>query len=87
MLFEFGPAKSASNPDKHGVDFVEAQKAFDDSRLVSLRARDSGEARRMAIAMTGDLHRAVIYTLRDDIVRIISVRRARRDENAGYDGR
>jgi uncharacterized DUF497 family protein len=36
MKFEFDPAKSASNKDKHGIDFVEAQVLWADGWLMRL---------------------------------------------------
>ena len=35
MEFEFDPAKSAANKDKHGIDFVEAQALWLDGGLAS----------------------------------------------------
>jgi hypothetical protein len=82
--FEFDPAKSATNHDKHGIDFIEAQElwnvpAFDQpSPFVS-------EPRRLRTARLGERFWTAVYTLRDGLVRLISVRRARSGEVIHYD--
>ncbi|MBC2774353.1 BrnT family toxin [Rhizobium sp. AQ_MP] len=85
MDFEFDPAKSASNKDKHGVDFVEAQALWRDKLRLIIRAKYVGEARYALIAeMDGRLWVAV-YVLRSETVRLISVRRARAMEKERYE--
>ena len=37
MQFEFDPEKSRANQAKHGIDFVEAQRLWDDSDLVEIK--------------------------------------------------
>ena len=51
MKFEFDPAKSARNKDKHGIDFVEAQVLWADEGLevVLSKSRMTDEARFLAI--------------------------------------
>tara|TARA_R110002020_G_scaffold152155_3_gene329808 strand:- start:659 stop:796 length:138 start_codon:yes stop_codon:yes gene_type:complete len=45
MEFEFDPAKSASNKDKHGIDFVEARLCGETSiPLHFLRVRKMNSA-------------------------------------------
>ena len=38
MEFEFDPEKSASNKDKHGIDFIEAQALWQDGGAILVRA-------------------------------------------------
>jgi hypothetical protein len=77
MQFEFDPAKSAANKDKHGIDFVEAQALWDDLRRAEFDARQLPESRSGLIgAYEGKLWTA-IFTMRGEVVRIISVRRSR----------
>ena len=46
MNFEFDPGKSASNQAKHGLDFIEAQKLWNDANRVRIAAKIvAGEAR------------------------------------------
>jgi uncharacterized protein len=81
MLFEFDPAKSAANKMKHGIDFVEAQARWlDPGRL----ARISTEVRWQVVARHGDKTWSAFVTRRGEAIRIISVRRARREEEAVY---
>jgi uncharacterized protein len=80
MEFEFDSAKSAANKEKHGVDFVEAQGIWADDRSLDLEATSSGEPRRLAIGLIGKRHWTAVWTRRGDNIRIISVRRARKEE-------
>ena len=86
MNFEFDPAKSAANLVKHGIDFEEAQAIWDDAALIVAPARAEEEPRWLAVGRIGRRHWTAIYTVRDGVVRIISVRRARGDEIDAYQG-
>ncbi|WP_348635463.1 BrnT family toxin [Neorhizobium galegae] len=50
MDFEFDPAKSKSNKDKHGVDFVDAQALWKDKLRLVIKARHVNEPRYALIA-------------------------------------
>ncbi len=80
MEFEFDPVKSASNKEKHGIDFVEAQILWLDSMLLEIPARTSDEPRFVIIGRIGDGHWSGVVTYREDRIRIISVRRSRKEE-------
>lgn len=80
MEFEFDPAKSASNKEKHGLDFVEAQELWADSRAIDLAVLSFGEPRRLVIGLIGARHWTAVWTPRGQNIRIISVRRSRKDE-------
>ena len=84
-MFEFDPAKSAANKVKHGIDFVEAQAIWLDNKIVVFEARMDDEPRFAATGRIGDLMWTAIGTIRSDSVRLISVRRARRDEIELYE--
>lgn len=86
-MFEFDPAKSRSNLDKHGIDFLEAQNLWLDERLLVVPARlvAGHEPRWLAIGLIGGKYWSAIFTLREANVRIISVRRARQEEVRLYD--
>lgn len=86
MEFEYDPAKSASNRAKHGIDFVTAQALWLDERRIEVQARTSDEQRWLTVAKIGDRVWAAVFTLRDDRIRIISVRRARQEEVELYEG-
>lgn len=85
MEFEFDPAKSEANKAKHGIDFVAAQELWYDLYAVDLNAGHAAEPRRIRIGLIFGLLWAGIYVLRDERVRIISVRRARIQERRFYE--
>ena len=86
MSFEYDPAKSAANEAKHGIDFEEAQALWGDPWLLEAPARTEDEPRFLAVGMIGDRHWAAVWTPRGETRRIISVRRARKEEVARYEG-
>ena len=83
-MFVYDLAKSRSNRLKHGIDFVEAQKLWEDPRLLEVRARKPGELRYMLIGRIDETVWTAIVTYRGDLIRIISVRRARSNEREAY---
>jgi uncharacterized DUF497 family protein len=85
MEFEFDPRKSTANKRKHGIDFVEAQVLWEDPDRLQVPARTQGEPRLMLIGRIGDKHWSAIFTLRDDRIRMISVRRSRTKEGERYE--
>lgn len=88
MMFKYDEQKSQTNQRKHGIDFVEAQRMWLDAQAVEieLRTRD-GEERFQIIARLDDLIWSAIFTYRESKVRIISVRRARKEEVYFYENR
>jgi uncharacterized DUF497 family protein len=54
--FEFDPAKSAANQEKHGIDFVRAQELWRDSIRVEVPARTTDEARWLVIGRIDGRH-------------------------------
>jgi uncharacterized protein len=82
--FEYDPAKSQSNQDKHGIDFVRAQLLWSDGRRVLVPARSTTEAREAIIASLDGVLWTAVFTMRGSAVRIISVRRSRDEEAEGY---
>lgn len=88
MEFEFDPDKSAANKAKHGIDFVEAQALWLDDGLevVLSKHRESEEERFLAIGRIDAKQWTAICTFRGEAIRIISVRRARKEEVGYYEG-
>ncbi|WP_309664568.1 BrnT family toxin [Tabrizicola sp.] len=82
--FEFDPVKSAANHHKHGIDFVEAQALWRVAGLDQVLAY-TGEARKLRTARIGATFWSAVYTERGAALRIISVRRARKDEVDDYE--
>ena len=80
MDFEFDPNKSLSNKVKHGIDFEEAQLLWDDELLVSLNAKEGEELRYLSIGRIGQRFWSAVYAIRGERIRLISVRRSRKQE-------
>ncbi|MBT3967963.1 MAG: BrnT family toxin [Gammaproteobacteria bacterium] len=85
MCFEFDPAKSEINRNKHGIDFYEAQSLWLDSEIVELKSSFEGEDRYLAIGTIGAKYWTAVYTYRAGKIRIISVRRSRSKEVRFYE--
>jgi len=84
--FEFDPAKSASNLEKHGIDFTALQALWDDPVRVEIPARTVDEPRWLVIGRIAGRHWSAVVTYREQRVRIISARRSRKEETALYEG-
>jgi uncharacterized protein len=84
--FEFDPAKSASNLEKHGIDFDAIQAIWQDGMRVEIRARTTDEPRWLLAGQIENKHWSVVVTYRGQRVRIISARRSRKEEVALYEG-
>ena len=80
MEFEFDSNKSQSNKKKHGIDFYQAQELWDDSDLIEIPARTSDEPRFLVVGKISGEHWSAIITWRREKIRIISVRRSRKEE-------
>ncbi len=48
-VFEFDLKKSESNQDKHGINFTDAQKLWNDPDYVQVKAKSDGEIRYLII--------------------------------------
>ena len=86
MEFDFDTRKSEENKRKHGIDFVEAQTLWDNPDLIEIPARTVDESRCVVIGRIKDKHWSGIITYRDEKIRIISVRRSRKEEVEIYEG-
>ena len=85
MEFDFDSRKSEANKGKHGIDFVEAQALWNDPDLIEILARTTDEPRYLAIGRIGEKHWSGVIAYRKDRVRIISVRRSRKEEIEIYE--
>jgi uncharacterized protein len=93
MRFEWDPRKDRVNREKHGISFELAQRVFDDPNHLSLQDRhEGGEERWQTLGLIGP-HAIVLvaHTFEDEhgeeVVRIISARKATRAERRLYDER
>jgi uncharacterized protein len=83
--FEFDPAKSESNREKHRIDFVEAQRLWDDPQLLEIPAKTDDEPRFLMIGQVNAKHWSAVIAYRGVYIRLISVRRSRIEEVALYE--
>ena len=85
MQFEYDPAKSAANKEKHGIDFEEAQFLWDDPCAITADAQSDSEPRFLVIGRIHEVFWTAVITYRGNAIRIISVRRSRKVEVIHYD--
>ena len=83
--FEFDDKKSQTNLDKHGIDFVDAQRLWADPDLIEVQARSTDEPRSLVIGVIEDKFWSAVITNRGEVIRIISVRRSRTTEVVIYE--
>jgi uncharacterized DUF497 family protein len=81
--FEWDDDKSRTNLGKHGIDFEDASGIF--YGPIILRQSDrNNEERWIAIGSLEDRLIAVVFTRRANAIRIMSARRARKNEKREY---
>jgi len=82
--FEWDSQKRLLNIAKHGIDFVDAIQIFQDQDRIEAESTQGGELRFKTIGMLNSLVIFLVYTLRGSSKRIISARRASRNERQIY---
>jgi uncharacterized protein len=91
LRFEWDPQKDAANQRKHRVSFEEARTVFYDERALLIRDPDEGEEDRFLLLGFSAALRALVvchcYREDDSVIRIISARRANREERRTYERR
>ena len=87
--FEWDDAKAEANLRKHRISFRTASRVFDDvfALIEQDVSEDYDENRYLATGLVEGLLITVAYTERDDRVRIISARKANKNEQRAYDRR
>jgi hypothetical protein len=88
LEFEWYPAKARENFRKHGVSFEEAITIFGDPRLLTAPdIQHSSEEERFLAIGRSEQERLItlIYTERDERIRIISARLAEKWERREYE--
>jgi len=88
LIFEWDPQKAKSNLEKHGVSFEEASTAFQDT--LSLTIDDplhSIDEERLILIGMSQKNRVlvVVHTERGDNIRIITARKAIKEERKSYE--
>ncbi|MFZ5732714.1 MAG: BrnT family toxin [Pseudomonadota bacterium] len=81
--FEWNDRKAELNFAKHDISFDDASGKFY-GRLVVRRSDRNDEERWLAIGFSEERLIAVAFTRRGDVIRIISARRARKNEERDY---
>lgn len=86
-MYEWDEAKREANLRKHGLDFDDADKVFENPSRVTFEVEVRGEVRWLDIALveTDGIVLALVYTVRGYNIRIISFRKASRKERRIYD--
>jgi uncharacterized DUF497 family protein len=86
VRYSFDPAKQASNLKIHGFDFADAQRVIESGKTVTFEDRrfDYGEERYVTLGPLGDTLVVVVTAETEDRIRILSMRKADRHEQAIY---
>jgi uncharacterized protein len=83
MRFEWDERKRQANLAKHGLDFLDADLVFR-GRHYSYPSEHQGEDRWVTVGLLEAREVALVWTTRGDATRLISFRRARREERRQY---
>lgn len=91
IRFEWDPAKAASNQKKHGVSFEEAQSVFYDEFAMQFfdEENSESEARFLMLGFSDQARLLIVCHCEREhgnVIRIISARKATRNEAKHYPG-
>ncbi|NET56285.1 MAG: BrnT family toxin [Symploca sp. SIO2E6] len=86
MAYQWNRDKAAKNLRKHGIDFADAVSVFSDNLAITISDERFDEERFVTIGLDA-LGRVlvVVYTLRGDEIRLISARKATRQERQQFE--
>jgi hypothetical protein len=82
--FEWDEAKRLANIEKHDIDFRRARLLFDGRTILITLVPKPVEIRLSAIGELDGRMVTAYWTIRGRMIRLISVRRARREERRKY---
>ena len=85
MEFTFDKNKSASDKQKHGINLNEAKKLWEDTDYVEVPVKTNDEPRFLIIGKISEKYWTAVITYRSESIRIISVRRSRKEEIEIYE--
>jgi uncharacterized DUF497 family protein len=90
IRFEWDPRKAEANRRKHGISFELAKEAFEDEfQTRAMRGFEEGEERWWTMGLVGPWILIVIHTWieneKEDVIRIISARKATASERRRYE--
>ncbi|MBF0606406.1 MAG: BrnT family toxin [Candidatus Magnetobacterium sp. LHC-1] len=84
MVFEWDELKRLTVMKARNLDFADATTLFDGRYLHTVASPRGTEERWLSIGELGGLIITVVWTWRDDAIRIITMRRARYEEKRAY---
>lgn len=84
-IFEWDDNKRNVNLEKHKIDFIDAMEIFNDSERLESEIVKNNEVRYQTLGKVGEVVLLVVYTRREEKLRIISARRASKNERKIYD--
>ncbi|MEK6281763.1 MAG: BrnT family toxin [Acidobacteriota bacterium] len=86
MRFEWDEAKRLSNLRRHGFDFIDVERVFAGNAFTLLDDRfDYGEIRFITLGMVEERVVTITHTETDEVIRVISFRKASKNEEEIYD--
>lgn len=86
MAYRWNRDKATINFRKHGIDFADAVSVFSDDLAITIPDERFDEERFVTIGIDAfGRILVVVYTLRDDEIRLISARKAARPERQQYE--
>ncbi|MBE9104822.1 BrnT family toxin [Nostoc cf. edaphicum LEGE 07299] len=86
MAYQWDRDKAAANLHKHGVDFADAVTVFSDDLAITITDERFDEERFITIGIDAFSRvLVVVYTWRNDEIRLISARKATRYEQKQYE--
>ena len=86
MRYQWDRNKALTNLNKQGIDFADAVSVFADELAISIYDPRFAEDRFIIIGMDAFSRiLVVVYTLRDDEIRLLSARKATRNERRQYE--
>lgn len=85
MRFEWDEEKRRANFEKHGIDFADVENIFNDEVYTIIDNRfDYGEIRYLSLGLLFGEVIAISHTESDEIIRLISARKAVKHEQETY---
>ena len=85
MKFEWDEQKRLINLQRHGIDFADVRTIFDRERYTIIDNRfDYGEVRFFTLGLLNGRVIAVAHTETDEVIRIISARKANKYDQRKY---
>ncbi len=85
MTFEWNETKRKENLKRHGLDFQDVPVVFENELVTDVDDRfDYGEQRYYTLGILDHVVVVVSHTEDDDLIRVISFRKAEKDEEEIY---